>query len=159
MYIYCGIGKIWTHGFVCLVVFILAFLLTHWGRATHIYVGKLTTIGSDNGLSPGDAIWWNRSWSTFAQLMACCLTAPNHYPNQCWLTINEILWHSFQGNVYLNAQSINKLCLKFTHLKSHASLSGDNELTHESYFRYLIFHIISVIDGWGISYEVALRWI
>ena len=26
--------------------------LTHWGRVTHIYVGKLTYIGSDNGLSP-----------------------------------------------------------------------------------------------------------
>ena len=26
--------------------------LTHWGRETHIYVGKLTIIGSDNGLSP-----------------------------------------------------------------------------------------------------------
>ena len=26
--------------------------LTHWGRVTHIYVGKLTIIGSDNGLSP-----------------------------------------------------------------------------------------------------------
>ena len=28
-------------------------LLTHWGRATHICVGKLTIIGSDNGLSTG----------------------------------------------------------------------------------------------------------
>ena len=28
-------------------------VLTHWGRATHICVGKLTIIGSDNGLSPG----------------------------------------------------------------------------------------------------------
>ena len=27
--------------------------LTHWGRATHICVGKLTIIGSNNGLSPG----------------------------------------------------------------------------------------------------------
>ena len=27
--------------------------LTHWGRATHICVGKLTIIGSDNALSPG----------------------------------------------------------------------------------------------------------
>ena len=27
--------------------------LTHWGRVTHICVGKLTTIGSNNGLSPG----------------------------------------------------------------------------------------------------------
>ena len=35
-------------------------MLTHWGRLTHIYVNKLTIIGSDNGLSPGgrQAIIW-----------------------------------------------------------------------------------------------------
>ena len=35
-------------------------VLTHWGRVTHICVGKLTIIGSDNGLSPGrrQAIIW-----------------------------------------------------------------------------------------------------
>ena len=27
--------------------------LSHWGRVTHIYVSKLTIIGSDNDLSPG----------------------------------------------------------------------------------------------------------
>ena len=27
--------------------------LTHWGQVTHICVGNLTIIGSDNGLSPG----------------------------------------------------------------------------------------------------------
>ena len=35
---------------------------THWGRVTHICVGKLTIIGSDNGLSPGRRqakIWTN----------------------------------------------------------------------------------------------------
>ena len=34
--------------------------LTHWGRVTHICVDKLTTIGSDNSLSPGwrQAITW-----------------------------------------------------------------------------------------------------
>ena len=34
--------------------------LTHWGRATHICIGKLTIIGSENGLSPGrrQAIIW-----------------------------------------------------------------------------------------------------
>ena len=34
--------------------------LTHWGRVTHICVSKLTIIGSDNGLSPGQrqAIIW-----------------------------------------------------------------------------------------------------
>ena len=37
-------------------------VLTHWGRVTHICVGKLTIIGSDNGLSPGRRqaiIWFN----------------------------------------------------------------------------------------------------
>ena len=35
-------------------------MLKHWGRVTHICVSKLTTIGSDNGLSPGrrQAIIW-----------------------------------------------------------------------------------------------------
>ena len=28
-------------------------VLTHWGRVTHICVSDLTSIGSDNGLSPG----------------------------------------------------------------------------------------------------------
>ena len=38
-------------------------LLTHWGRVTHICVGKLTIIGSDNGLSPGrrQAIIWTNA--------------------------------------------------------------------------------------------------
>ena len=37
-------------------------MLTHWGRVTHICVGKLTIIGWDNGLSPGQRqaiIWTN----------------------------------------------------------------------------------------------------
>ena len=35
-------------------------VLTYWGQATHICVGKLTIIGSDNGLLPGrhQAIFW-----------------------------------------------------------------------------------------------------
>ena len=43
------------------------YTLTHWGRVTHICVGKLTIIGSDNGLSPGrrQAIIWTNAgiWS------------------------------------------------------------------------------------------------
>ena len=37
--------------------------LTHWGRVTHICVGKLTIIGSDNGLSPErrQAIVWTNA--------------------------------------------------------------------------------------------------
>ena len=36
---------------------------------------------------PSDTIWWYRSGSTLAQVMACCLTAPSHYLNQSWLII------------------------------------------------------------------------
>ena len=37
--------------------------LNHWGRVTHICVGNLTIIGSDNGLSPGrrQAITWTNA--------------------------------------------------------------------------------------------------
>ena len=37
--------------------------LTHWGRVTHICFGKLTIIGSDNGLSPErrQAIIWTNA--------------------------------------------------------------------------------------------------
>ena len=38
-------------------------MLTHWGRVTHVCVGKLTIIGSDNGLSPErhQAIIWTNA--------------------------------------------------------------------------------------------------
>ena len=47
-------GKVVDNGFNC---------ITHWGRVTHICVSKLTTIGSDNGLSPGrrQAIIWTKA--------------------------------------------------------------------------------------------------
>ena len=37
--------------------------VTHWGRVTHICVGNLAIIGSDNGLSPGrrQAIIWTNA--------------------------------------------------------------------------------------------------
>ena len=38
--------------------------LTHWGRVTHICVGKRTIIGPDNDMSPGrhQAIIWTNAW-------------------------------------------------------------------------------------------------
>ena len=48
----------------CDVIFKISKIwLTHWGRVTHICVGKLTIIGSDNGLSPGrrQAIIWTNA--------------------------------------------------------------------------------------------------
>ena len=46
----------------CIKYLIYDSVLTHWGRVTHIYVGILTIVGSDNGLSPSRhqfIIWTN----------------------------------------------------------------------------------------------------
>ena len=47
----------------CPVVLKNTVMLTHWGRVTHICVGKLIIIGSDNGLSPDrrQAIIWTNA--------------------------------------------------------------------------------------------------
>ena len=54
-----------AHDFPC-ALFVVVWswsVLTHWGRATHICVGKLTTIDSDNGLLLGrrQAIIWTNA--------------------------------------------------------------------------------------------------
>ena len=58
-----------------------------------------------NSLWPSDAKWRHRFGSTLAQVMACCLTAPSHYLNQCWLHMNEVLWYSHESNFTANAQA------------------------------------------------------
>ena len=34
---------------------------------------------------PGEVIRWQRCRSTLAAIMTCCLRAPSHHPNRCWL--------------------------------------------------------------------------
>ena len=43
---------------------VLAQVLINWGRVTHVCVGNLAIIGSDDGLSPGrhQAISWTNDW-------------------------------------------------------------------------------------------------
>ena len=59
-----------------------------------------------NSLWPSDTIWWQRSGSTLAQVMACCLMTPSHYLNQCWLIISEVQWHSYYGDFTRDASTI-----------------------------------------------------
>ena len=61
-----------------------------------------------NSLWPGDAIWRHGTMSTLAQVMACCLTAPSHYLNQCWLIIGEVPWHSSQGIILRQCEDTNR---------------------------------------------------
>ena len=73
-----------------------------------IYVLRIAvkSEGIFNSLWPGDVIWWQESRSTLNQVMACCLTAPSHYLNQCWLMISEVLWHSPDSNFTENTSVI-----------------------------------------------------
>ena len=43
-------------------------------------------------------IWRHGTRSKLAQVMACCLTAPSLYLNQCWLIIPKVQWCSSEGN-------------------------------------------------------------
>ena len=61
-----------------------------------------------NSLGPGDAKRWQRYGSTLDQVMACCLTAPSHYLNQCRL-ISEIQWHSSEDNFTIDTSDINRM--------------------------------------------------
>ena len=59
----CFCGCIMLYFSCCMSRIDLLKYLTHWGRVTHICVGELTVIGSDNGLSPEwrQAIIWTNS--------------------------------------------------------------------------------------------------
>ena len=61
-----------------------------------------------NSLWPNNVIWWQKTGSTLAQVMACCLTAPSHYLNQCWFTISTVHWHSFEYNLTRDTSAINE---------------------------------------------------
>ena len=60
--------------------------LTLWLNCCHLVIQK-PVVSFCNSFLPSDAIWLQRSGSTMAQVMACCLTAPSHDLNQCWLII------------------------------------------------------------------------
>ena len=88
-----------------------------------------------NSLGPSDVIWRQRSGSTSAQVMACCLTAPSHYLNQCWLIISKVKWHSSKGKFTRDTSAVfnlgfwnwvpgtHRLCKKWVPSKFFESLS------------------------------------
>ena len=83
-----------------------------------------------NSLGPSDTRWRQRTESTLAQVMACCLTAPSHYLSQCWLVVSKFLWHLYDGTTLRKSEETNQWnkIKKNTFLKSHPDLPGANEL-------------------------------
>ena len=60
-----------------------------------------------NSLWLCDAILHHRSGSPLVQVTACCLTAPSHYLNQCWLNISDGQWYSHKSNFTRDTSAIN----------------------------------------------------
>ena len=85
--------------------------LTHWGRVTHICVGKLTVIGSDNGLSPGrrQAIIWT---------------------NAVILLIGPLGTKLSEISIKIKTFSLKKIRLKLSSAKCCSFRLGLNVLTH-----------------------------
>ena len=92
------ICKIWLWFQMCGIEHILYGAFSVWKVGCLLDIWIVSGV-SLNSLWPSDAIWHHRSGSTLAQVMVCCLTAPSHYLNQCWLTISEVLCHSCEGNL------------------------------------------------------------
>ena len=73
----------------------------------------------------GEAIWRDRYETTLAQVMACCLTAPSHYLNQCWLIIKDhegVQWQSM--TVTRSSHEINFTSAQWTHVDSSEIFHG-----------------------------------
>ena len=83
-----------------------------------------------NSLWPTDIIWWHRSGPTFAQEMACCLMAPSHYLNQCWLIIKGIVWPSTQSNFMRSAHELLTTSLRGQWVNSSMP-KGNKELSEQ----------------------------
>ena len=77
-----------------------------WHNGVIVSLVTITSV-MVNSLRPSDAIWRQRTGSTLAQVMACCLTAPSHHLNQCWLIVSKALWQSTEGYFKSDTPSIN----------------------------------------------------
>ena len=85
---------IFTYHKIWILSIMFCFIWSYW----IIYFLACLEVSCLNSLGPSHAIWRQRSGSTFAQVMACCLMTSRHYLNQCWLIIDNVEWHSSKAS-------------------------------------------------------------
>ena len=97
-----------------------------------------------NSLWPSEAIWWQRSGSTLAQVMACCLTAPSHYPNQCWLIrmiiISKVPWKISEGIIITRSEDTSQQNKISSCIFKIASRSPRDQWVNRFWFVWLMNH-------------------
>ena len=114
-------------------------LLTHWGRVTHICVGKLTIIGSDNGLLPErrQAIIWTNA--------GILLIGP------LGTNFNEIL-------IEIQTFSLKKIRLKMSSAKCCSFRLGLNVLTHWSLRDVIVILQLHFSNSFQSGYLELFLW-
>ena len=116
-------------------------VLTHWGRVTHICVGNLTIIGSDNGLSPGrhQAIIW---------------------PNARILSIGTLRTNFIEISIGIQAFSFKKMHLKMSSEKWRPCCLGLNVLTHWGWDKMAAIFQTTFLNrfSWMKIYEFRLKF-
>ena len=136
--------------------------LTHWGRVTHICVGKPTNIGSDNGLSPGRRqaiIWTNAGILLFGPIgthFSEYLVVIHTFSfNIMHLKMSSAKWRSFcLGLNVLNVRwymGINRFAMR--------SLSSNGFLSRYSKFAGVLVNFVWKVDCWihlGHCYSTAI---
>ena len=114
-----------------------------------------------NSLGPRDVIWWHKSGSTLAQVMACCQMAPSHYLNQCWLIITEVQWYWSDDRLQEIPQpSMIKISMKITCIKFDSNLPGDSELnaSETTTFHKQLFLQTSNVNPWCAELHICLLY-
>ena len=101
-----------------------------------------------NSVWSSDTKWWQRFGTTLAQVMACCLTALNHYLNKCSLIISGL------GGTQVRpiSQKVLKILIRITSLKNALvkwlpHLPGANEFHISTCMLQAASKILSIIGS------------
>ena len=141
--------------------------LTHWGRVTHIYVGNLTIIGSDNGLSPGrrQAIIWTSAGilligplgTNFSEILIEILTFSF---KEMRLKVSSAKWRPYclGLNVLsrINPLTLTLQCSLIWYDIAHSTVITETEQTsefkHTKYIPYLSTRNVYLAKEWISNY-------
>ena len=119
-------------------------VLTHWGRVTHICASKQTTIGSDNGLPPGQrqSIIW-----TYAGIL---LIGPLRTKfSESWSKF--IHFHLKKMHLKMSSGNWRPFGLALNMLQRRWEHTGNTNITHRMYYLMrspvidYTFHIVDMI--------------
>ena len=129
--------------------------LTHWGRVTHIYISKLTIIGTDNGLSPAWllAIIWTKAGILLIQNIGKIVSE----------ILSEIHTFSFK-KMHLKMSSVKwrQFCISLNVLKRWGWgcwMLCVHSLVHFCFWKSLLRLLLCLRWCLRISHLVSVHWL